>query len=192
MRRGSLTRPPARAACPDTSGFARLVAECGREGFFLLHPFHSASQNRVMGRECLFCRIIEGDVSARIVLRDQNCVAFLDHRPLAPGHLLVMPKTHVADIGDLPDDLVSPLFGSVKLLSRALEVGLDAEGVFVAVNIRISQSVPHLHVHIVPRRQKDGLFSQKLIWKRVPYPDEESAAAVQDRIRRAIDVIRRG
>jgi len=145
-----------------------------------------------MNRECVFCRIIRGEVPARIVLRDHACIAFLDHRPLAPGHLLAMPLTHVTDLGDLPDDLVSPLFGNVKLLSRALDVGLDAEGVFLAINVRISQSVPHLHVHVVPRRQKDGLFSQKLLWKRVPYPDEESAAAIQDRIRRAIDVIQRG
>jgi histidine triad (HIT) family protein len=119
-------------------------------------------------------------------------MAFLDYRPLAAGHVLLIPRNHVTDLIELPDDLIAPLFRNAKLLARALEIGLDAEGVFVATNVKISQSIPHLHIHLVPRRAKDGLFSQKLIWKRAPYPDETEALGLQDRIRRGIDEIRRG
>jgi histidine triad (HIT) family protein len=145
-----------------------------------------------MARECPFCRIAQEEAPARFVLRESGCVAFLDHRPLAPGHVLLAPRSHILDLVELPDDLLTPFFRTARLLAHAIEVGLGAEGTFLAINVKISQSVPHLHMHIVPRTRTDRLFSQKLLWKRSPYPDEETAAAVQERIRRAVDEIRRG
>ena len=106
---------------------------------------------------CLFCRIVSGEVPAVVVYEDENTLAFLDHRPLFPGHTLLVPRKHFETLGDLPATQVAPLFKSAQLLSRALESAMEAEGSFVAMNNRVSQSVPHLHVHIVPRRRKDGL-----------------------------------
>ena len=120
---------------------------------------------------------------------DELVVAFLDHRPLLPGHCLLVPRTHVETLPELPDGLVAPLFGTARLLCAAVEKGMEAAGSFVAVNNKISQSVPHLHVHVVPRWPKDGLFSTKLIWKRSPYRDEAERRAAQAKIRRAIEEI---
>ncbi|MEP6569221.1 MAG: HIT family protein [Acidobacteriota bacterium] len=133
---------------------------------------------------CLFCGIIKGDVSASIVFEDDISLAFLDHRPLFPGHCLLVPRNHYETLSDLPEDLVGPFFGDVQLLTRAVEVALDAEGSFVAMNNRVSQSVPHLHVHIVPRRQKDGL--KGFFWPRNKYEGEAHTAEVQKLIRAAI------
>lgn len=110
-----------------------------------------------MNSNCVFCKVINGDVAANIVFEDSLSVAFLDHRPLFPGHCLLVPKEHIETLGDLPKKLIAPLFSNVQLLSQAVEQALAAEGSFVAMNNRVSQSVPHLHVHIVPRRRKDGL-----------------------------------
>jgi len=106
---------------------------------------------------CLFCRIVSGEVPAVVVYEDKDSLAFLDHRPLFPGHTLLVPRTHFETLGDLPATQVEPLFKTAQLLSRAIEAAMEAEGSFVAMNNRVSQSVPHLHVHIVPRRRKDGL-----------------------------------
>ena len=111
--------------------------------------------------------------------------AFLDRRPLFPGHSIVIPKQHFETLADLPSDLVGPLFASVQLLSRAVVVAMKAEGSFVAINNRISQSVPHLHVHVVPRRKKDGL--RGFFWPRRPYASEEEAREVAGRIRAALE-----
>src|SRR5215510_631293 len=105
-----------------------------------------------MADECLFCRIVSGELPATIVYEDENAVAFLDHRPLFPGHSLLVPKQHVETLGDLPPAQVGPFFKAVQLLSRGVETAMQAEGTFVAMNNRVSQSVPHLHVHVVPRR----------------------------------------
>ena len=107
--------------------------------------------------ECLFCCIVDQRVSSSIVFQDDISSAFLDHRPLFPGHCLLVPRKHFETLNDLPTDLVGPFFRNVQLLARAVEVALKAEGSFVAMNNRVSQSVPHFHVHIVPRRKKDGL-----------------------------------
>ncbi len=115
-------------------------------------------------------------------------LAFLDHRPLFPGHTLVVPRAHVPTLGDLPPALVAPLFAAVQLLARAVERGLDAEGSFVAVNNRISQSVPHLHVHVVPRRHKDGL--KGFFWPRGRYRDDREMAEVRDRLGAAVAALR--
>jgi len=133
---------------------------------------------------CLFCRIVSGEVSASVVFRDDISVAFLDHRPLFPGHCLLVSRNHVETLSDLPAALVGPFFGNVQLLARAIEVALEAEGSFVAINNRVSQSVPHLHVHIVPRRRKDGL--KGFFWPRSKYESETQIVEVQKSIQAAI------
>ncbi len=136
---------------------------------------------------CLFCRIAAGEVPARLVFEDEISLAFLDHRPVFPGHCLLIPKEHDETLADLPENLVGPFFRNVQLLSRAVESALEAHGTFVAMNNRVSQSVPHLHTHIVPRRRKDGL--RGFFWPRSPYKSEEEAAAVQSAIRSAVDAL---
>ncbi len=132
---------------------------------------------------CAFCEIISGRVAAQVVVADERHVAFLDHRPLFPGHLLVVPRVHHETLSDLPADAVAPLFLLVRRLSQAVEQGLSARGSFVALNNRVSQSVPHLHVHVVPRNPKDGL--RGFFWPRQKYPSDEAAAQVAERIREA-------
>lgn len=111
-------------------------------------------------------------------------MAFLDHRPLFHGHCLVVPRKHFETLSDLPAELVSPLFANVQLLSRAVETALSAEGSFVAMNNRVSQSVPHLHVHVVPRKRKDGL--KGFFWPRTKYANEAEMLEVNSAIRSAI------
>jgi histidine triad (HIT) family protein len=132
--------------------------------------------------ECVFCKIVRGDASSYLVHSDDNAVAFLDHRPLLPGHVLVVPRQHYLTLGDLPAEEVGPFFRLVQRLAVAVERGLRAEGSFVAANIKISQSVPHLHVHVVPRNKGDGLFSRNFVWMRRPYPSEAAIAEVQQAI----------
>ena len=120
-----------------------------------------------------------GEIASHVVFEDERSLAFLDNRPLFPGHSLLVPREHHETLLDLPDDLVAVLFTNARLLARAMEAGLDAEGSFVALNNRVSQSVPHLHVHVVPRRRKDGL--RGFFWPRQKYTDDahaEEAAAV--------------
>jgi histidine triad (HIT) family protein len=138
---------------------------------------------------CLFCGIIKGEVSAAIVFEDEISLAFLDHRPLFPGHCLLIPKIHFETLADLPHNLVGPFFQNVQFLARVVEDALEAEGTFVAMNNRVSQSVPHLHVHVVPRRKKDGL--KGFFWPRRKYEDEAEMLAVQERIRGAIATIQK-
>lgn len=137
---------------------------------------------------CLFCRIVNGEVNASVVFDDDVSLAFLDHRPLFPGHCLLVPKNHFETLSDLPPDLVGPFFKNVQLLARAVEVALAAEGSFVALNNRVSQSVPHLHVHIVPRRKKDGL--KGFFWPRNKYGNDAEILEVQQSIQSAIARIR--
>ncbi len=135
---------------------------------------------------CVFCDIVAGLVPAYRVLEDEAAVAFLDHRPLLPGHILVVPRSHYETLGDLPSDQVGALFLNVQRLALAVERALNADGSFVAVNIRISQSVPHLHVHVVPRRKGDGLFGKRFQWMRRPYPSEKAIAEMQAAIQAAL------
>lgn len=136
---------------------------------------------------CLFCGIVCSEVRASVVFDDDISIAFLDHRPLFPGHCLLLPRNHFETLSDLPPDLVGPFFKNVQLLSRAVELAVAAEGSFVAMNNRVSQSVPHLHVHIVPRRKKDGL--KGFFWPRSKYGGEVEILAVQKSIQSAIAVI---
>lgn len=125
---------------------------------------------------CVFCRIVEGDdETAHEVFRDEVAVAFLDHSPLFAGHTLVVPVGHHETLADLPSHLVSPYFARVQRLSALMESALGAEGTFVASNQRVSQSVPHLHVHVVPRRKGDGL--RGFFWPRTSYESEGHAAS---------------
>jgi histidine triad (HIT) family protein len=137
-----------------------------------------------MDDKCLFCRIVSGEVPATIVYEDDDAIAFLDHRPLFPGHSLLVPRAHVETLGDLPIELVAPFFEAAQLLARAVELAMEAEGTFVAMNNRVSQSVPHLHVHVVPRRRKDGL--KGFFWPRTKYKSEEEMEAVRKTISAAL------
>ncbi len=136
---------------------------------------------------CAFCRIASGDLSGNIVHRDARVVAFLDASPLFLGHTLVVPIDHVATLDDLAPDLAAPLFEVVRRTSVAVQEALGAGGSFVAVNTRVSQSVPHLHVHVVPRTEGDGLFSPRPIWKRRSYGSDAEAAEYAARIRAALE-----
>ncbi|HYB41850.1 MAG TPA: HIT family protein [Candidatus Methylomirabilis sp.] len=140
--------------------------------------------------DCVFCRIIRGGGEGHTVLEDGATLAFLDHRPLFRGHCLVVPRDHVPTLADLPDALIGPLFASVRLLARAVEAGLGAEGSFVAVNNRVSQSVPHLHVHVVPRRRQDGL--RGFFWPRQRYESDEEMTRIRDLLRAAVAELRSG
>ncbi len=133
---------------------------------------------------CVFCEIVRGTVPAEIVFEDSRTVAFLDARPLFPGHVLLVPREHIETLADLPDDLTGPLFANAREIARAMEPALGAEGSFVAVNNRVSQSVPHLHVHVVPRRKGDGL--KGFFWPRHRYQTQEEMAAVAERLRGAL------
>ena len=138
---------------------------------------------------CLFCGIINGEVTAAIVFEDDVSIAFLDHRPLFRGHCLLVPRSHFETLSDLPDELVAPIFQNVQLLTRAVETAMAAQGSFVAMNNRVSQSVPHLHVHIVPRKKGDGL--KGFFWPRTKYANEAEMLEVKETIRAAATEIKK-
>lgn len=116
---------------------------------------------------------------------DDTVVAFLDRSPLLPGHTLVVPRTHVETLDDLEPRLLAPLFAVVQRVSRAQQKALGAQGTYTAVNTRVSQSVPHVHVHVVPRRQGDGLFRSGLVWARTRYEPGE-AATIASKLRETL------
>jgi len=140
--------------------------------------------------DCLFCRIVTGEVAAATVFEDELTLAFLDHRPLFPGHCLLIPKRHYETLADLPVELVAPLFVNARLLASAVEQAMAAEGSFVAINNRVSQSVPHLHIHIVPRRKKDGL--RGFFWPRQKYESAPEMERVQASLRETIGRLQSG
>lgn len=133
---------------------------------------------------CTFCQIGDKAIPSYIVFEDSLSLAFLDGRPLFLGHVLLIPKEHYQTLSDLPDKLLGPFFKNAQLLARAVEQAMEAEGSFVAINNRVSQSVPHLHVHIVPRRKKDGL--RGFFWPRQNHPDETAMTKAQAAIRDAL------
>ena len=145
--------------------------------------------SRTPDRPCPFCAIVAGTGAAAVVQADDLTLAFLDQGPLAHGHVLVIPKQHTPTLLDLPDDLSGPFFLRVKRVAAAVERALQADGVFVASNVRISQSVPHLHVHVVPRWRDDKLFSRNLAWPRRPYRDQAHREAVRASIAAALRAI---
>ena len=129
---------------------------------------------------CTFCAIVAGELPAHVVLDDDRFLAFLDVRPLFPGHVLLVPKAHHETLWDVPDDLLGPLGERTRRLAVAVREAMEAQGVFTATNNVVSQSVPHLHVHVVPRNRKDGL--RGFFWPRTRYGSEAEAAQVAERI----------
>ena len=134
-----------------------------------------------MPDDCLFCRVAAGQEPAEIVFSDEISVAFLDIRPVFHGHALLVPRDHHETLGDLPSELIEPYFVNVQLLSRAIPAAMGAEGSFVAINNVVSQSVPHLHCHVVPRVKKDGL--RGFFWPRHKYSHDDHAAETAELIR---------
>lgn len=139
----------------------------------------SAEEDR--GRACLFCRIAAGDEPAHLVLDEPDVAAFLDVRPLFHGHTLVVPRPHVDTLTDLAIDAIGPYFTHVQRVAAAVQASMGAAGTFVAMNNVVSQSVAHLHVHVVPRTKGDGL--KGFFWPRTRYADDAEAQAVAARIR---------
>ncbi|MFY9586928.1 MAG: HIT family protein [Actinomycetota bacterium] len=137
-----------------------------------------------MADRCVFCAIANGEISAHVVLDDEFVIAFLDHRPVFKGHVLLAPKRHVETLPDLPRDLVEPYFLRAQSLAAGVQEALSADGSFVAINNTVSQSVPHLHVHIVPRRRKDGL--RGFFWPRTKYANDDEMAEYAEKIRAAV------
>ncbi|MGH3447199.1 MAG: HIT family protein [Nocardioidaceae bacterium] len=134
---------------------------------------------------CVFCQIVAGDRSAYVVMESPEVVAFLDSRPVFKGHALVVPRPHVDTLTALPDELGVPFLTAVQRVAAAMQEGLGAQGSFVAVNNVVSQSVPHLHAHVVPRTKGDGL--RGFFWPRTTYADEDEAAAYADKLSAALD-----
>jgi histidine triad (HIT) family protein len=134
--------------------------------------------------ECAFCAVVAGSVPAFVVASAEIGVAFLDARPVFPGHTLVVPRAHVEVLGDLPAALLPGYFAFVQRLAGAVEAGLGAGGTFVAINNRVSQSVPHLHTHVVPRTKGDGL--RGFFWPRTRYASDDEAAAYAAKIAAAV------
>jgi len=134
--------------------------------------------------DCIFCSIVAGNASSKVVFSDQVSLGFLDRRPIFPGHTLLIPKEHYETLEDLPSALVGPYFSNAKLLSIAVRKAVEAEGTFVGINNKISQSVQHLHIHIVPRRSKDGL--RGFFWPRQKYGGEEEEIRIQEAIKREV------
>jgi histidine triad (HIT) family protein len=133
---------------------------------------------------CPFCAIVAGSAPAHRVFENAACVAFLDARPLFPGHVLLVPRSHRERLADLHADEIAPLFEAAQALSRTLEQALGADGTFVAVNNGVSQSVPHMHVHVVPRRRNDGL--RGFFWPRHKYASDAEAGEIAAKIRAAL------
>ena len=138
--------------------------------------------------ECLFCRIVTGETPTRTVLETDDLVGFLDHRPVFKGHVLLVPRRHVVTLPDLPAALRDPFLAAAQQLATAMVVGLGAQGSFVAVNNTVSQSVAHLHMHVVPRTKGDGL--RGFFWPRTKYSSEDEMREYADRLTAALDKTR--
>lgn len=145
--------------------------------------------------ECVFCAIVAGQKHQPIVAADEHTVAFLDARPIFKGHVLVIPRAHHATLAELPQHLVGPLFARVQQISAVMPKALDVQGSFIGINNAITQSVPHLHVHVIPRTRRDGLrrtaaaFTYAcghLFWPHTKYSDEVSAASYAQRLAGAL------
>jgi histidine triad (HIT) family protein len=142
-------------------------------------------QTRAVDPTCLFCRIADGSERADVVFADDVAVGFLDRSPVFKGHVLVVPRLHVVTLADLPVDSIGPLFERVQRVAQAATSGLGAHGTFVANNNTVSQSVAHLHVHVIPRHRKDGL--RGFFWPRLKYASPEEAAVYAGRLAAAYD-----
>ncbi len=134
--------------------------------------------------DCVFCSIVSGDLPADVVLDEPHLLGFLDRRPVFKGHVLLVPRRHVDTLLELPTDLHATLLGATQRLARAAVEGLGAQGTFVAMNNVVSQSVPHLHVHVVPRTKGDGL--RGFFWPRTTYASAEESAGYAARLAQAL------
>jgi histidine triad (HIT) family protein len=134
--------------------------------------------------ECPFCAIIDGSAKAEIILETPDLIAFLDHKPLFRGHTLLVPKMHVRLLSDLPKSLVPAFFETAQRLERAVEDGLGVDGSMILINNVVSQSVPHLHLHVIPRMKGDGL--RFWLGPRHPYDAAHPAAEYAEKIRAAL------
>jgi histidine triad (HIT) family protein len=137
-----------------------------------------------VAKDCLFCKIASGEVPSYAVLSTPTVYGFLDTRPVFKGHTLLVPRQHVDTLIDLPDELMPDLFGAARSLAAAVRDGLGAQGSFVAMNNVVSQSVPHLHVHVVPRTKGDGL--RGFFWPRTKYADDTEAEEYAAKLRAAL------
>ncbi len=134
--------------------------------------------------KCVFCEIVAGQVAAERIEETEDTLAFLDVRPLFPGHVLVVPRAHHVTLAELPETLLPRVFGAAQRVCRAVEEALGAQGTFVAMNNKVSQSVPHLHVHVVPRSKGDGL--KGFFWPRHAYASDDERRAMADKLRAAL------
>jgi len=134
---------------------------------------------------CVFCAVVAGTTASFRVAETAGAVAFLDTRPVFPGHVLVVPREHIEVLGDMPGSSLGGFFGFVQRMAVAVERGLGAGGTFVAMNNRVSQSVPHLHVHVIPRTKGDGL--RGFFWPRAKYASDEVATEYAERIAAAVE-----
>ncbi len=134
---------------------------------------------------CVFCRIVQGSEPAFVVGREARAFAFLDTNPLFPGHVLVVPRRHVVTLAELDPPAIGPFFTYVQRIDAAVRLAMDAAGSFVAMNNVVSQSVAHLHVHVVPRNRRDGL--RGFFWPRARYSDDDAAQSVATRIASVLD-----
>jgi histidine triad (HIT) family protein len=138
--------------------------------------------------DCLFCAIVAGDQPAEVVFEDETSIAFLDARPVFHGHSLLVPRAHHETLAELPDELLDPYFRNVRMLSVAVRDAMGAQGSFVAINNVVSQSVPHLHTHVVPRVKRDGL--RGFFWPRTKYEHDQHAAETAAKVRAAVEAQR--
>lgn len=145
---------------------------------------HIVSERATSEVKCMFCAVINGIEQAIVINENERLISFLDHRPLFHGHTLLVPKIHVQVLSDLPADRVAEFFGEAQRLERAVESGLEADGSMILINNVVSQSVPHLHLHVIPRRKKDGL--RFWLGPRHPYTIENPAEMYADKIRAAL------
>ena len=134
--------------------------------------------------KCVFCEIVRGSTGAALVFEDERCVAFLDAKPLFRGHTLLVPREHHETLVDVPSELIAPLFATAQRLAQAVEQSMNAQGTFVAINNRVSQSVPHLHIHVVPRTKGDGL--KGFFWPRTKYASDDEMQQTALAIRSAL------
>ncbi|HLH46787.1 MAG TPA: HIT family protein [Acidimicrobiales bacterium] len=142
------------------------------------------------GAPCVFDALIAGERPAHLVLDEPDLVAFLDHRPVFPGHVLVLPRRHLETLADVPEALLGPLLGAGRRIAAAQRAALGNQGTWLALNDVVSQSVPHVHLHVVPRRPKDGL--RGFFWPRSRYADDQEAAAVAAQLRGALEALAPG
>jgi histidine triad (HIT) family protein len=134
--------------------------------------------------DCAFCEIVAGRLAAQVVLDERDVVAFLDRRPVFKGHTLVVPREHVVTFPELPERLLVPVMTASQRVAQAVVDALGADGSWVSMNNVVSQSVPHLHVHVVPRRRKDGL--RGFFWPRTKYDSDEEMAEVAAQLRASL------